>query len=143
MFADALPCVQWVRERFHVVIASNTDTAPFEKDLHRNGLVVDRWFTSESLRAYKPHREFYDRMLKHLGRQPQEVVFVGDSIEADVIGPKACGMSAIWLNRKQSCGPDVKDLIEITGLAQIPDALASVQQDAERDAPADADKPRR
>lgn len=130
-FADARPCVEWCRERFHVVIASNTDTAPFEKELRRNALAVDRWFTSESLRAYKPQRDFYERMLQGLGRVPGEVVFVGDSIDADVIGPMACGMWAIWLNRKDASRPDIANLIEIRELGQIAEALATLQGNAE------------
>ncbi len=131
VFDDALPCVQWCRERFQVVVASNTDTVPFQRDLHRSGLAVDAWFTSESLRAYKPHREFYDRLLERLGRLPQEVVFVGDSIDADVVGPKTCGMSAIWLNRTHAGRPDVDGFIEITDLTQLPDVLTSLQGNAE------------
>jgi len=125
LYADAVPCLQWCRERFHVAIASNTDTAPLVANIERNGVVVDGWFTSESLMAYKPHRDFYRRMLDELACQPHEVIFIGDSIEADVIGPGACGISAIWLNRKKVAVPDIEKMIEISSLEELPAILLS------------------
>ncbi len=34
----------------------------------------------EGLRAYKPSADFYQQMLSGLGKKPQEVIFVGDSL---------------------------------------------------------------
>jgi len=98
VFADTIPCLNCLRGRFELVIASNTDTRPFLADMQRNKVVVDKWFTSESLQAYKPHRAFYDRMVEELGKEPHEVVFIGDSLDADVMGPMDYGMKSIWLN---------------------------------------------
>jgi FMN phosphatase YigB (HAD superfamily) len=109
------------------VIASNTDTAPFLKDLSRSGLEVDRWFTSEALRFYKPHPQFYRRMLAALDLRPNQAIFVGDSMRADVQGPKACGMSAIWLNRKGPSSLPAEVVVEVRGLAELPWAIARLE----------------
>src|SRR4030095_12656727 len=96
-----MPCLNRLRGRFELVVASNTDSRPFLAYVWNTKLVVDKWFTSELLQAYKPHRAFYERMLEELDRAPQAIVFVGDLLDADVMGPMACGMHGIWLNRKR------------------------------------------
>lgn len=126
-FDDASACIDWCRRRFQVVIASNTDTEPFLKDLSRSGLEVDRWFTSEALGFYKPHPHFYQRMLGALDLMPNQVIFVGDSLRADVQGPKACGMSAVWLNRKGLSLPDAECVVEVKGLAGLPRAILGLE----------------
>jgi 2-haloacid dehalogenase len=129
--SDTLPCLQSLRARFELVIASNTDALPFLADLWNNKLVVDQWLTSESLQAYKPHRAFYERLLGALGRAPQEVVFVGDSLDADVMGPMACGMQGTWLNRKRMGQPEVHGVHEISALAELNSVLTTLQATAQ------------
>ena len=34
------------------------------------------------------------------GNGPEEIVYVGDSYEHDIVGPAAYGMRTVWLNRK-------------------------------------------
>lgn len=131
VFGDTLPCLQSLRGRFELVLASNTDSLPFLTDLWNNKLVVDKWFTSESLQAYKPHRAFYDRLLGALGRAPQEVVFVGDSLDTDVMGPMACGMQGIWLNRKRTRQPEVHGVHEISTLAELDSVITTLQATAQ------------
>lgn len=126
LFPDTMPCLNRLRGRVELVIASNTDSRPFRADLRNNALVVDKWFTSESLQAYKPHRAFYERMLKALGRAPQEVIFVGDSLDADVLGPMACGMHSIWLNRTRQRRPEGHGGHGISTLAELDTVMAGI-----------------
>jgi len=130
VFADTLPCLHRLRDRFEIVIASNTDTAPFLADLQNNNMAVDKWFTSESLRAYKPDRIFFERMLSRLHRRPHKVVFVGDTLDADVIGPREYGMQSIWLKRKQKRAA-MPDIHEISTLAELDSALVALQTPSE------------
>ncbi|MCL4880177.1 MAG: HAD family hydrolase [Anaerolineae bacterium] len=44
----------------------------------------------------KPHAKIFEAALHQLHARPEEVVFVGDSLRADVAGAKAVGMKAIW-----------------------------------------------
>ena len=66
-----------------------------------------RVFTSQSLQAYKPKREFYTAILKKLALRPEETLFVGDSLKNDVQGPQSVGMRACWVNRKEGHPGDV------------------------------------
>lgn len=90
-----------LREKYTVVIGSNSDTAPLMEDIRRNGLETDGVFTSEKLRKYKPDRQFYDLLLKECGCLPEDTVFVGDSLREDVSGPAAAGIPAILVDRRR------------------------------------------
>lgn len=109
--------------QYLVAIGSTTDTSPLLQDLARNNLHVSHVFTSESLHVYKPRPEFYRQILHHLGVQPAEALFVGDSLTDDVWGPQQVGMPVCWVNRKRedagACRPD----FEIPHLWALPDIL--------------------
>lgn len=51
---------------------------------------------SETEGIKKPHPEIFQRGLQRLDVAPDEAVFVGDNLVADVLGAKAAGMKAVW-----------------------------------------------
>ncbi|MBD3228342.1 MAG: HAD-IA family hydrolase [Candidatus Lokiarchaeota archaeon] len=60
----------------------------------------DYIFTSENLKSYKPNPIIFKKVVKHLQLKPEEIVHIGDSQSADVLGAKKAGMYAIYVNRK-------------------------------------------
>ena len=46
------------------------------------------------------------KVAEKLGVAPGEVLFVGDTFEADVEGPQSVGMPCAWLNRKGAPVPE-------------------------------------
>lgn len=44
----------------------------------------------------KPHPKIFEELLARMALQPDEAVFVGDSLGADIKGAKAVGLRAIW-----------------------------------------------
>lgn len=86
--------------KVQVCIASITDIEPLQRDLGRAGLKPHKIYTSEGLGYYKPDPAFYTAILGGLGLQPQEALFVGDSLLCDVQGPQAVGIPACWVNRR-------------------------------------------
>jgi len=115
-FPDAAESVARLRTRWKVFVASNSDDAPLRADLARNGLAVDRVFSSENLRCYKPDPSFYRAVLHAIGVDPADAVSVGDSEEDDVEGPRRIGLAGIRLDRTgRSPSPAINDL---TGLME-------------------------
>jgi FMN phosphatase YigB (HAD superfamily) len=55
----------------------------------------------------KPRPEIFDEVARALDLAPDEILHVGDSLEADVAGAGACGMHTVWLTRQVS-DPDAK-----------------------------------
>ena len=71
----------------------------------------------------KPMPEIYALTLSLLALQPEEVIMVGDSWEADVLGARAAGIRAVHLVREGGAvaGPDsVRDLRGLLALLDLP-----------------------
>lgn len=121
-YLDALEAVKRLNGIVRLYIGSTTDTEPLMCDIERSGMVFDGIYTSESLKAYKPEKEFYKRILEDAGLCPEEALFVGDSILDDVIGPKSVGIAACLINRKgikhESACPD-HEINEMTRLIKL------------------------
>ena len=106
LFPDVPDAIAALRQRFRIVIGSTTDTAPLLANLAAEDFSADAVYTSEMLRLYKPHPDFYRRILEKEGFAPQDALFIGDSPRDDVWGPKSVGITAIWLNRRGNALPD-------------------------------------
>ncbi|MBO4818968.1 MAG: HAD family hydrolase [Firmicutes bacterium] len=134
VFPDAKACIEELKAMgLDVVIGSTTDNDVLEHHLHMYGIVPDDCFTSEDFNVYKPHPEFYRSILEKTGWASDECLFIGDSLGDDVFGPRAEGMHAVWLNRKNKAYGDAfksgtikeeqaPDRI-ITSLSELPDAV--------------------
>jgi putative hydrolase of the HAD superfamily len=61
-----------------------------------NAIVV-----SGAVNKRKPSPEIFTDALKMLGVSASEAVFVGDTIDADVEGPKAVGMKVVYIERRE------------------------------------------
>jgi putative hydrolase of the HAD superfamily len=53
----------------------------------------------------KPRPEIFRAALERTGLAPEDVVFVGDSWEEDVLGAAALGMATVWIDPGASPGP--------------------------------------
>lgn len=99
-YKDTDSTLESLKSKFRIAIASNSDEEPLNTVLKNNSLSFENVFTSESLGAYKPRREFYEKVLMLLRVQPSEVIFIGDSMYADVFGPSQLNIDTCWVNRK-------------------------------------------
>jgi putative hydrolase of the HAD superfamily len=102
--------------------------------LDQTGLLhlVDVGLTSARVGVRKPHPAIYARSLALLGVDPRHALFVGDSWEPDVRGPRRAGMGAVHVWRVEERAarqpPDlepgdhrVEDLRGVLGLAGVDD----------------------
>jgi putative hydrolase of the HAD superfamily len=80
-------------------IVSNIDDEQLDVLVERLGLhaLLDAWTSSESARSCKPDARIYQVALAAAGCDASEVLFVGDTVEHDVAGPRAQGMSTALL----------------------------------------------
>jgi 2-haloalkanoic acid dehalogenase type II len=107
---DCLDTLRALRERgLRVQIVSNIDDEQLDGLVARLGLadVVDTWTSSESAASCKPDPRIYQVALEAAGCDAREVLFVGDTVEHDVIGPRAQGMAtALLVTDARSGVPD-------------------------------------
>lgn len=64
-------------------------------DRHLSSVVI-----SEDVGVRKPRPEIFSAVAEALELAPEEILHVGDSLEADVSGAAACGMRTVWLTRQ-------------------------------------------
>lgn len=98
-FEEVKEVIEELRKHYKVFIGSNTDNDVLESVMDKNGIVVDKVYTSENLKCYKPNANFYKKILEENGVLPQEVLFVGDSVSDDILGPKALGIKTVLVDR--------------------------------------------
>ncbi len=89
--------------------------------------LVDAALTSARVGVRKPHPGIYHRAAEALGVDPRDAVFVGDSWEPDVRGPRRTGMTAVHVWRSEERGgqsvPALEDgdhrVGELTGVLDL------------------------
>lgn len=128
-FPDVPPALATLRDRYTLGFATNGNSRTercglagefaFEVYAHENGL------------PKKPAPEFFAAVVAAAGVPAEQVVYVGDSWEHDVVAPQRAGLRSVWLNRQglprpAGCTPDA----EVSSLAELPIALARLHAGA-------------
>jgi len=94
--------------RFRLAVVSNfDDPLAVHQLLERFELarMVSAVVVSADIGWRKPRPEIFRAALERTGLAPQDVVFVGDSWEEDVLGAAALGMATVWIDPGASPGP--------------------------------------
>ncbi|GAA5024620.1 HAD family hydrolase [Terrabacter aeriphilus] len=85
-----------------VALLTNSALAPTTVKLEALGL-TERFevvVTTDTLGFGKPDARVYLEACRLMALEPGEVVCVGDSLEWDVLGARAAGLRAVWLDRE-------------------------------------------
>lgn len=69
--------------------------------------------SSEEAGVEKPNEKFFQFCAEWAGLKPEEILFVGDSVEGDVLGAKKAGMQALWY------APEEKNISNHTGFSHF------------------------
>lgn len=129
-YPETKDVLEALQDRVPLCIGSITDDEPLRRDLARNGLEIGKIYTSEGLRCYKPAPAFYKSILRELGIQPQEALFVGDSLLNDVAGPQAVGIPGCWVNRKGAAPQGVLPAYTVADLRGLVPIIGSLLEGA-------------
>lgn len=128
---DAIDVLQKLHGRYKLGLVSNFGIPECGwKLLEKFGLkkFFDAVIISGEINRRKPSPEIFERSLKILGVEASEAVFVGDTFNLDVVGPKSVGMKAILIKRRPiEEDLDVKPDRVITRLIELLDVLESFQ----------------
>jgi FMN phosphatase YigB (HAD superfamily) len=99
LYPDALPCLAQLRaEGYRLAIAGNQRAAT-EAVLHEIGIDVDVLASSESWGIEKPSPLFFRKLAEQLGHGADEIAYVGDRLDNDIIPALDAGMTAIFIER--------------------------------------------
>jgi HAD superfamily hydrolase (TIGR01662 family) len=130
LYPDALDCLQRTRAQGLQVGIAGNQTEALEQWAREEGLPADVVASSASLGVRKPDREFFMRLAVLAECSPDELAYVGDRVDNDVLPAAAAGLMAIHVRRGpwgrlQRTPPEAA--VGLDDLASLPDALASLR----------------
>ncbi|KAI0365621.1 HAD hydrolase subfamily IA REG-2-like protein [Pilatotrama ljubarskyi] len=129
LFDDSIPTLKRLKElNIHTGLISNTD-ARMRAVIEDLGLIphLDTVLLSEEEGVEKPSCEIFQRACARLGVKSSETVHVGDELDCDYHGAKACGFRALLLRRpgpegeeeRKEPGEDLTDVEVIPSVSHV------------------------
>ena len=112
-------------------LLSNADEDFLQSAVSRARLRFSVIQSSESLRAYKPHRAIFNAVAERFAVAPDEVLYVGDSPYADVAGATNAGLRTAWIRRDEAALPEhiQQPDLTIAQLTELLDVLEAERQE--------------
>jgi putative hydrolase of the HAD superfamily len=101
-----------LRPRYRLGVVSNFDDTGAAYDiLLRHGITrhLDTIIVSEALGLRKPHPALLRAGMRGLGLDATDVLFVGDTFAEDVLGARAAGVDAAWIDAAGRGVPETQD----------------------------------
>lgn len=119
----AYDLLDYLKGKYKLYVASNGFRFVQENRLKIGDFnkYFDGVFVSEDFGFAKPSIEFFDNVMRELGNPPlDEILMIGDSISADIIGAENYGIDTVWFNKDGTENTSsVKSKYEVRKLAEI------------------------
>jgi FMN phosphatase YigB (HAD superfamily) len=129
LYPDARPCLAALKARGFLVGIAGNQTAKAEEILRGLDLPVDIIGTSASWGVEKPSPAFFDKLVSAAGCRPEEIVYVGDRVDNDVLPALRAGLLAVFLRRGPWAYIHVSDErvnradLQVGSLAELPEQV--------------------
>lgn len=119
----AYDLLDYLKGKYKLYVASNGFRFVQENRLKIGDFnkYFDGVFVSEDFGFAKPSKEFFDNVIRELGNPPlDEILMIGDSISADIIGAENYGIDTVWFNKDGiENTSSVKSKYEVKKLTEI------------------------
>jgi len=99
LYPDAVPCLHELRTAGLRVGLVGNQPASIERALRDLQVPFDFVASSESWGLAKPAPEFFARVVAAAGRPCEEIAYVGDRLDNDVLPARRAGMVGVFLRR--------------------------------------------
>lgn len=117
LFHDAMPTLQFLKEHeIRLAVISNTHMPGILSMEVLERLNIKHYFEfaffSSDFGWRKPHSIMFESAINHLHLKPNNIIYVGDQPEKDVVGAGSVGLKTAWINRdntklkKSAISPD-------------------------------------
>ena len=142
LYPDAAPCLHALKRRGLRIGVAGNQPEGFERALQ--GLPVDFVACSARWNVEKPSPLFFRKLAEEAQSAPDDMVYVGDRLDNDVLPALDAGMIAVFIRRGpwgylQARRPEAaRAHIRIEKLTELPDALGRLSMHRGGDNPADA-----
>ena len=101
-YADVLPCLQRLGQRYRLGAISNGNASVEHVGL---GHLIEHAVSASDVQAAKPDPLIYAHFAERNAVDPAQIVYVGDHPAYDVVGAIEAGYHAVWINREQMQWP--------------------------------------
>lgn len=131
-YPDALPCLSALRGEGYVLGISGNQPLEIEELLRSLDVQVDVVASSASWGAEKPDPRFFERIVQETGLAPQQIAYVGDRLDYDVLPALEAGMQAVFIRRGpwgyiHATWPEAgRATLQIESLEELPDRLKTL-----------------
>lgn len=94
-------------------------------DLDRYALtpLLEHLVFSADVQAWKPHREIFQMSLDALDLQPEDAIYVGDSLYFDVWGAQQAGLRGVWIKQNNHWLPEDITVTPDATIEMLPELL--------------------
>lgn len=117
-FDDAIELLEQLKNTYKLAIITNGDSKQQRDKIEKIG--VTKYFSeiiiSSEVGFSKPSKGIFKIACEKLKVKPEECIMVGDKFKVDIEGSNNCGMTGIWVNRKNE---NIKYKYEIKQLNEI------------------------
>ncbi len=98
-YPDVIPTFETLRRVGHRVIIAGNQTKRVSETLEEMDLPVDLIRGGEQWGARKPERRFFRRLLREASVPAEDILYIGDRVDHDIIPALDLGMRAILIRR--------------------------------------------
>jgi putative hydrolase of the HAD superfamily len=102
-YDDVLPCLHRLKRRYRLGAISNGNASVEHVGL---GGLIEHSVSAGEVMAAKPDPLIYRHLAQRFGVHPEEIVYVGDHPQYDVVGSIDAGYHAVWINRERAPWPE-------------------------------------
>jgi FMN phosphatase YigB (HAD superfamily) len=131
LYPDVAPAMATLSaDGYRLAVAGNQPVRA-ERALLEAGLPVELIAASDAWGVHKPSPAFFERLLREVGLRADEVAYVGDRVDNDVVPAADAGLVSVFIRRGpwgylQTDWPESgRAHIRISSLSKLPDALAT------------------
>jgi FMN phosphatase YigB (HAD superfamily) len=131
LYPDAIPCLTVLRERGYKVLIAGNQPVESEAALRRLQVPADVIASSAGWGISKPDPRFFEKVVEAAGERAEDIAYVGDRLDNDVLPSRAAGMLAVFVKRgpwgwMHAERPEIEQAhIRLDSLLDLPDRLAA------------------
>jgi HAD superfamily hydrolase (TIGR01549 family) len=132
LYPDAIPCLTALRERGYKVLIAGNQPVEAEAALRRLDVPADVIASSAGWGVSKPDPAFFQKVVDMAGVPADQIAYVGDRLDNDVLPSRAAGMTAVFLRRgpwgwMHAEKPNIEQAhIRLETLLDLPERLAAL-----------------
>lgn len=121
---DAENMLKYLFSKYDLSVASNGTFAQQIERVRLAGFTIyfSHLFVSSDVGFQKPDVRFFNNVLNTLNIDKDKIIFIGDSLSADIQGGINAGIDTIWFNPKKIVG-ELTPTYEINSLDQVKNIL--------------------